>query len=170
MDTFIIYHEVLMSLTTHMYRDTHLNPEAVATEVATNLDALGALMGSNSQPCELTLLVDTKDAATQCEELDINQPNKSKERPVCVVTPLGFSEKFTFKPTTSDSAVPSGSGNQDSVAAPNSPVAGPSGIQPSTSTATATTTSASEVDSQFSQSPLSYDSYEMISDSDSDTQ
>ena len=45
------------------------------------------------------------------------------------------------KLTTLDSAVPSGSGNQHSVAAPNTPVAGPSGIQTSTSTtATATTT------------------------------
>ena len=43
------------------------------------------------------------------------------------------------KLTTLDSAVPSGSGNQHSVAAPNTPVAGPSGIQTST-TATATTT------------------------------
>ena len=134
MDTFIIYHEVLMSLTAHMYRETPLNPEAVATEVATNLGALEALLGSNSQPCGLTL-----PAAIQYEELDINQQNKCKERPVCIVTPLGFSEKFMTKLTTLDSAVPSGSGNQHSVAAPNTPVAGPSGIQTST-TAKATTT------------------------------
>ena len=126
-----INHEVLMSLTTHMYRETPLNPEAVAIEVTTNLDALGALMGWTSRPCGLTL-----HAAIQCKELDINQPNKCKKQPVCVVTPLGFSEKFTIKPTTSDSAEPSGSGNQDLVAAPNSPGAGPNGIQPSTSTAT----------------------------------
>ena len=44
---------------------------------------------------------------------------------------------------------------QNSVAAPNSRVAGPSGIQTTTATATATTTSntgTSEVDSQFSKS------------------
>ena len=171
MDTFIIYHEVLMSLTAHMYRETPLNPEAVTTEVATNLGALEALLGSNSQPCGLTLPVDTKDAAIQYEEFDINQQNKCKERPVCIVTPLGFSEKFMTKPTTLDSAVPSGSGNQHLVAAPNTPVAGPRGIQTSTST-TATTTgdrTDNEVDSQLSQSPLSYYSYEMISDSDSDS-
>ena len=139
-----------------------------------NLGALGALLGSNSQPCGITLPVNTKDAAMQCEEFDINQQNKCKERPVCIVTPLGFSEKFMTKPTILDSAVPSGSRNQGSVAAPNIPVAGQSGIQTSTSTtATATTTgdrTDNGVDSQFSQSSLSYYSYGMISDSDSDTQ
>ena len=59
MDTFIIYHDVIMSLTAHMNMGTPLNPAAVATEVATNLDAFGALMSSISQPCGLTLPVDT---------------------------------------------------------------------------------------------------------------
>ena len=59
---------------------------------------------------------------------------------------------------------------QNSVAAPNSRVAGPSGIQTTTATATTTSnTGTSEVDSQFSQSPLSYHSYKMISDRDSHT-
>ena len=65
--------------------------------------------------------------------------------------------------------MPSGSGNRDSLAAPNSAVAGPSGNK--TTTATGTTTSSTrtrEVDNEFSQSPLSYNSYEMISASDSD--
>ena len=161
MDTFIVYHEVLMSLTTRMHRETPLNAEAVAIEVATNLESLGALMGSNSHSSGLAMPVCTNDAATQCEGVDISQPDK--ERPVCVVTPLEFSEKFTIKPATSNSVVPSANGHQNSVAAPTSPVPGPSGIQTSDNTQT------SEVDSLYSNSPLSYNSYEMISDSDSDT-
>ena len=65
--------------------------------------------------------------------------------------------------------MPTGSGNRDNMAAPNSAVVGPSGIQTTTATATTTSnTGISEVDSQFSQSPVSYHLYEMNSDSDSD--
>ena len=163
MDTFIIYHEVLMSLTAHMHRETPMNPEAVATEVATNLDALGALMSSrdNSHPRGHVTVspVPTNDAATQYEGVDVEiqcNPEKQKERPVCIVTPLGFSESFAKPQTTSNSAAAAGNQNQNQNL--TSPVPGPSGT---------TNAQPSEVDSN-SNSPLSYNSYEMISDSDDD--
>ena len=163
MDTFIIYHEVLMSLTAHMHRETPMNPEAVATEVATNLDALGALMSSrdNSHSSGHVTVspVPTNDAATQYEGVDVEiqcSPEKQKERPVCIVTPLGFSESFAKPQTTSNSAAAAGNQNQNQNL--TSPVPGPSGT---------TNAQPSEVDSN-SNSPLSYNSYEMISDSDDD--
>ena len=52
-----------------------MNPEAVATEVATNLDALGALMSSrdNSHSSGHVTVspVPTNDAATQYEGVDV---------------------------------------------------------------------------------------------------
>ena len=83
-------------------------------------------------------------------------PEKQKERPVCIVTPLGFSESFAKPQTTSNSAAAAGNQNQNQNL--TSPVPGPSGT---------TNAQPSEVDSN-SNSPLSYNSYEMISDSDDD--
>lgn len=62
----------------HMHREMPLNPKAVTTKVATNLDALEALM-VHSQSCGLTLPVDTNDMAIPCDEVDVNQPGKCKE-------------------------------------------------------------------------------------------
>ena len=89
MDTFIIYHEMLMSLTAHMHRETPMNPEAVATEVATNLDALGALMSSrdNSHSSGHVTVspVPTNDAVTQYEGVDVEiQCNPEKQKEHCL--------------------------------------------------------------------------------------
>ena len=92
MDTFIIYHEVLMSLTAHMHRETPMNPEAVATEVATNLDALGALMSSrdNSHSSGHVTVspVPTNDAATQYEGVDVEKNVKQSCKIDCFVFTL----------------------------------------------------------------------------------
>ena len=62
MDTFLIYHEVIMSLTTHLHQRRQLDIEAVAMDIATHLDALGALVRQSYSP---DAAVEKEDATTQ---------------------------------------------------------------------------------------------------------
>ena len=176
MDTFLIYHEVIMSLTTHLHQRRQLDIEAVAMDIATHLDALGVLVRQSYSP---DAAVEKEDATTQYCTSDCHDNGQKTATtqyeyedfrdniPMCVVMPFGCEEHIELT-RNSNSPVPGPSGIQNNnltastepTRNSSSPVPGPSGLR------TDNQSTVRQGEQHFSDSdslptPLSYDSSDM---------
>lgn len=131
MDNFIIFHEVLTSLSAmaHQGQLWCNNIDAVAVNITNNLDAIVPLLRLHAAPQinqitpqPMALRPAVCDASTQYLDTDV-----SMNKPVCVVTPMGFREQCNRNISTA-SPVPGPSRIQDS------PVPGPSSTENDTNT------------------------------------
>ena len=173
MDTLLIYHEVIMSLTTHLHQRRQLDIEAVAMDIATHLDALVR------QSYSPDAAVEKEDATTQYCTSDCHgngqklQRRSTNMRISGTTYPCASSchfacEKHIELTRNSNSPVPGPSGFQNSnltastepTRNSSSPVPGPSGLR-TDSQSTVRQSEQHFSDSDSLPSPLSYDSLDM---------